>query len=613
MSESGKRISVMIGLALALIPLLLFAYFGLSTRLMGDDYANVGLPMQIGAWETMQFWRTVWNGGYSSFLLWGLLAPLGTAAPALFSFAVIASLFVAYSWMANAALAQLCQLPYRRPLAAVLASLMVAATLNAFYSPHTLYWYASGVTYVAPVVMLLLGIALAVEIGRRLRGSIQQLLAAIATALFAFVNAGFSELHLVFQLAAVALINLYVFFSPAGSRRKPYQILAAAAFLGTAASLPVQVSAPGFAVRSSVKVQGSLLELPLQDLFVLSDRALNETLTYAGHPESFAGFMLVAFAGLFVALSASSPVQANADLPRIRATHAPLAFALLVQLLFLPILWSHQSDNLQILGKFSYPFMLVVCMNLCAILVLLALIWRRRLHRLLQRRNGLMIYCGCILLAACLLFLMTQARSIHVKASSYLFFTTVTLLLMLARQFARIADEPGLNRLFLLTLCLTAAAIIALAFVVSVEIFLVRFVNRRSISAAVFALMLAGLLNGLTLGALIRHGFCLTGAATAGLRGIRLLCLLVALTIAAGIVFGQGRRIGYVREYVDIWESQHQEIIRLRDAGDPAVFTLELKRIVAGKMDHQPPPYYFAPLDWMEKVFYGLDGTRYYE
>lgn len=614
MTDTGKRAAVTIGVALALIPLLPFAYFGLSTRLMADDYSHLGMAAKYGIWEALLIFRDSWNGHFSSFLVFGFSTPLGTAAPPFFASAQLVLALVAFSWLVNAVLAQLRVVLYRRAISVALAALAVAATVNGFYSAHSFYWYSSAVHYTLSAIMFLLGIALAVESARRLRGIAQHALAAIAAAIYAFLNAGLGEMYLVYQLSALALITVTVPIFQTGSKRRTYLLLTLAAGLGTLVALAVVLNAPGFPKRSEATIVGNFFLLPIQEQLNLGVYALNETLLYAADRDVFAGYMLVVFAGTFVALSAVKPGSTAGNHRRATAAKSPIAFALMVQLFFIPILWSHQSDNLQVLGKFSYPFTLVACINLCAILVLLAVLWRRRmLDALLVKRNGLATLSSGILLAASVLFMMTQVRGIHVKASSYLFFTTVTLLLMLAGQLAWMENEGRLNRLLLLSVCVTVGAILTLAFVVSVEIFLVRFVNRRSISAAVFAMMFAGLVNGVTLGALIGHGLSLTGAKAVWRRWLRLSCLVAALTIGAGIVIGQSRRIGYFQEFVEIWESQHQEIIRLRDEGNPAVYTMNWKHLVGGKMDQVPLVYERRPLSYKEHVFYGLDGMEDFE
>ena len=608
MTSPSRRITIICGVVLALIPLFLFAFLSLHTRPMNDDYMNLGLSLRIGTWEAMLYWRGAWNGGYSNFILYGLLAPLGAAAPALFGLTILASALLAYSWMSNAVLARLGVRSNRRAMAVALAALAVAATINGIYSPHAFYSFTSAVVYTWPVVMFLLGIAVAAEATRRLRGSRQQLLAPIAAALYAFVNAGFSEMYLVFQLSAVFLIATYVFIFETGPKRRSYLILTIAAGLGTIASLALQLNAPGFAIRSSEEVNHNFLILPVKEQLTLIARALVWTLVYVGHRTSFAGFMLVACAALFVTLSMGNRPLEVSKLRRIPGIIAPIAFALIVQLLFLPILWTHQSDNPQVLGRFSYGFGLAVGINLCAAVISLALLWPRRMVAdLFKRRDGLMKYCGFVLLTVCLLFATTQVLSVHYRASSFLFLTAVTLLFMLGGLLASLADEPEIRRLFMLSVSVTAGALLTLAVLITVEMVLVRFINGRSITSVVFAVMLAGTVNGVALGALIRHGFCLTAANAVWLRWIRLVCHLVAMTIAAGMAIGQGKRVSQVRTDAELWDSQHREIIRLRDEGDPAVYTMKFKRPVLGKYGHTPLEYMYAPLSLSHKLFYGLE------
>jgi len=534
-TKLSRRVAVICGVALALVPLLLFAYLGLHNRLLADDHVYLGLASDVGTWKAMEIWREVWNGDYSNFLLYGLLAHLGTAAPPLFSLFLCASAFVGFSWLTNTVLACLRISAHRREASVVLAALTTAATINGFYHAQVFYWLTAAVEYTWPAVMLLLGIALAAATARGIRGSVQHGLAAFAAALYALINAGFSEMYLVFQLTAVALIAVFVFVFQHGPKRKAYVILAMAGLLGTVASLPLQLTTPGVAFRSSLSQAFRSPVIPVRDLPILLGRTLEMTLDYAGQQASFAGFMLVAFAGLFVALTLGKRYPVDSKLRRISGVNAPIAFALIAQVLFVPILWTHSSDNLQVFGRFSYAFMLVVCLNLSAITVLLALLWRRDLlDKALDRRSGLMMYCGFVLLLACLLFAMTQVRNIHYRAMSYLFITAVILLIMLAWQLTCMADEPLMKGLFRLSAFATAGAFLTLAALLAVKLWSVGYIIDRTLTSVTFALMLAGLLNGVALGALIQRGFYMTDAEALSLRGLRLLCLLVALSIAAG-------------------------------------------------------------------------------
>jgi len=603
----NRRIAVIFSVALALVPLLLFMYLGLHNRLIYDDYLHLGLARDLGAWKAMLIHRELWNGDHSNFLLYGVLAHFGIAAPPLFALILCASAFVGFSWLTSTILARQNIRAHRRKVSIVLAALTTAAAINAFYHQEAFHFLTPSVEYTWPAVMLLLGIALAVATARRLRGRVQHILAAIAAALYAFVNAGFSEIYLVFQLTAVALIAIYVFVFHAGPKRKSYVILAAASLLGTIADLPVQLTTSGVAYRSSLTNIPGYLVIPVRDLPNLLDRTLHLTLNYVVQEASFAGFMLVVFAGLFLTLSLSNRSPVDSKMRQAHGVYAPSAFALVVQLLFAPILWSHQSDALQILGRYSYAFMLVVCFNLVTIAVLLALLWRRKkLAESLNNRSGLTTYCSVILLVVCLLLAMPQVRSIHFKASSYMFVTVASLLIMLNWQLTLLAAEPRLKRLLPLSAFATAGAMITLASLHGVSLWGAGYIWDRNLTAAVFALMLAGLVNGVALGVLIRHGFWLTGPKTIRLRWLRLFCLLVVIPIAANIVIGHGQRISQVRKDAEHWDASHQEILRLRDEGDPAVYTKKFRRLHYRDIGIRHPRYQALPLSWVQLIYYKL-------
>ena len=615
MTKQSRQVAVILGVVLALVPLLLFAYLGLHSRLMLDDYIHLGLARDIGVWNAMQVLREIWNGDYSNFLLYGLLARLGTVAPALFALFLCASAFVGYTWLANTVLACLGIRRRRRAASVVLAALATAAAINGFHHAQVFYWLTASVEYSWPAVMLLLGIAFATATAHRLQSRTELILAVFAATLYAFANAGFSELYLIFQLTAVTLINVYVFIFQHGPKRKTYVILAVAGLLGTMASLPVQLSTPGVTLRSSLSVVAGTPIFPARHLPDLLDRTLGPMVEYIGLEASFAGFMLVAFSGLFITLSVGNSAPVDSKPWQTSFANAPIAFALVVQFLFIPVLWSHQSDNLQVLGRFSFSFLFVVCANLSAILLSLALLWRRDLlENALKRQNGLMIYCLCILLLVSLLFAVTQVRSIHYKAASYLFATALSTLIMLTWQLTCMADEPRLRGLFRMSAFAAAGAVITLAALIGVKLWGAGYIVERALASATYALMLAGLMNGVTLGALIRLGFDTKNADAYWLQWLRLLSLLVALAIAAGMVIGQGQRISHARRAAEIWDANHVEITRLRDEGDPTVHTKRFPSLIHRSLNAIPYRYKNERLAWEPLVYYGLfdDGEAFY-
>ena len=608
MSRFGKRTAILILALLAFMPTLLYAYLGSFSRLYVDDYTRIGLPLDIGIWETMLYLREIWNGDYTNFLFQGLLAPLGSRVTSVFPLVLILVTLLGYSWLINTILAWMKCSAHRRLTSIAFASLVVAAVINGFSDLEAIFWYTAAVEYFLPPAFLLLGIAISVETTRRLRGSFQLMLAAAATAVISFFIAGFSELHLVFQLSLVALIAVYVFIFHRCSKRKSYQILALAACLGTFASLPVQLSSPGFAFRSSLPEDFGYLMNPVRDLPLLLSRTLNEVMKYLGNEDGFAGFMLIASAGLFVTLSADIRVSSDLQLRRVTAGRSPVAFGLILQLFFVPILWSHHSDNLQVLGKFSYPFMIVIVINLFTIFILLALLFRhRQLEEWFTSRNRLEVYCSGVLLVVCVLFMMTQVRDTHYKAATYLFVTTVAALLMLAGQLTLVIDSPRLNDLFQISICCSASAIITFAALIAVKLWGAGFVLDRKIIAPIFLQMGSGLFCGVTLGALIHSACSRTDADAVWLRWLRLLCLLATVTIAVGILVRPASWISYVQESAEIIDSSEQEIIRLRNEGDPEVYTKSFVFAKRHNATRFPPQYITEPLVWGHKLFYDLE------
>lgn len=610
MKSRGKRAAIICGVGLAFVPLMLFAYLALHNRLLMDDYVFFGLPRDIGTWKTMLVWRSFWSENYSNFILYGMLAPLGASAPALFSLFLGASAFAAYSWLIHIVLNFLGIRGHRLAIVVALAALATAASINGLYHPQAFYWLTAAVVYHFPAAMLLCGIAAAIAAARRIQGPVQLLAAAIAAAVYAFICAGFSLMYVVFQAAAAALVAVFVFTNQCGSRRRLYRALTAALCLGTFVSLLLQASSPGFATRNAQPDYFGKPTFPARDLPDLIERALHQTLHYAGQPNSFAGFMLVACASLFLILSAGKPAPADAKPRKTTIANAPAAFALLVQLLFVPVLWTHRSDSLLILGRFSAGFALVVAINALAIAILLALLWRRNsLVPALNRPNGLAIYCGSILLTVGLIFALTQARDINFKAASYLFVCAVSLLILLAGQLASLADEPRLNALFRLSALITVGAFLILAAILAIKLWGLGRIVERTMSPVTYVVTLAGLLSGLSLGALIDHAARMTGAKAVWLRWIRLGCLLIVLAIGAGMTIGQGQRISQARHHAEIWDAAHQEIVKLRDAGDPAVYTTIFPRLLNEKLDVLPYQYRYETLKWGRLIYYDLlDG-----
>ena len=117
-------------------------------------------------------------------------------------------------------------------------------------------------------------------------------------------------------------------------------------------------------------------------------------------------------------------------------------------------------------------------------------------------------------------------------------------------------------------------------------------------------LAIAGLLWGVTLGAFIQRECGRTNAKAAWLKWMKLLSLLIAISIGVGILIGQADDLNLSRLKAEIWDANHKEIIRLRDAGDSSVYSKSFEQVylVCGSR-----PTKYKRLKWYERAFYNLE------
>ena len=106
--------------------------------------------------------------------------------------------------------------------------------------------------------------------------------------------------------------------------------------------------------------------------------ALYDTYHMVVNQETVVSFMLLFAVGMFVSLivkPTSLPGIFSAD-HKFAGGKLPYFAGLIVQLIFIPILWTHSSNDAQFFGRFSVTFMAVVIMNMALIAAILLLIWR---------------------------------------------------------------------------------------------------------------------------------------------------------------------------------------------------------------------------------------------
>ena len=562
---------------LALLPPAALAYLGSHSRLLSDDYCHIAWSARYGMLGALRHVRDTWNGTFTSYFLQFLFESRGELAPALFPPLIIAIWLIGLAWLALIALRTMRGARLHWPVALIVSGLLVAASINGFQSAQSYYWMAASVNYTLPVALLVVIIAIALQPVLRPDLPVRAALAFVA--LSCFVNAGFSAMYLVFQGAVLtALLPFSLLFAPKASRPRCL-LLIVTGLLGTAAAALVMMTAPGFSGRLGSHVYAELnLGPPIRALPELLSRSLEILFEQVGHQPAFTSFALMLSLGLCLGLCLYRPQPAPGRHRAAALARRPLWTGLVVQALFLPVLWAHTSDAPHFMGRFSAAFLLVIGLNIGQLgAFALLLIFRRRADKLLRgNESNWRAYICAILLAASLLFAFDQARSIHYRAATYLFVSAFALLYILLRQLAdRVADVD--SRLWRqLPLIAAGAALFSYLLLIALSLFALGFLSERILTGAAFLHVASGLIWGLGIGTLLRCSGAFAPSDRASSGGIRIGAALLTLSLACGIVIGQAQRLPNLRAFAAEWDARHKEIVRQRDSGSDAIVVPEL-------------------------------------
>ncbi len=549
-------------LVLASAPLLLFAYLGLHSRMIHDDFGVAAAGLEYGVWDGLLHYYNRWTSAYSSIFLRLSLAEYAVTLPPLITLIIIIIGLFALYWL-------LCQIfrhirlgGPRRFYALAASCLALAAAINAFYTPESFYWYSASVQYTLPLVCLIVCLALAAWTIDKWPQSRQRLLwGASACALISFLTAGASEMFLVFQATFLTLLAALAVTVVDGQRRRALAIVAGAMLIATAVGLLLQLSSPG--IWNRMEADAVNYRPPIRSLSQLAAITAQISFESVGRQEVIAGFALLFGMGITLgAQTKTSPERMARGSLAARFTQAALT-GLAVQFLFLPILWAHLSDNPQFFGRYSSSYMIVLAINVALLLaLLLALRQRRRVTAALKaQEHGLTAVSGFLLLAFLILVTLTQVRSIDARASTYLFATALGMLIMLAILWRPELPDCGTRALERASAGTLVIAWVTIAALICVTFIGHGFTSHRMMAGPAFLQVVAGLFWGLYLGRMIN----LSAAVQA--RRLAAGGLLAALALGGGIFLGQARLVPDLQTYAREWDARHEIILAQRDKG----------------------------------------------
>ena len=392
----------------------------------------------------------------------------------------------------------------------------------------------------------------------------------------AFAIGGFSEMYLVFQLILCTVTLFLVPVYVKHALRRKYLVFVMASWLGTIASAAIQLSSPGVQFRAASYTQ--LAVTPIRSIHEMIVVTMDLSFRFIGHQQALAGFILIFAVSLLASHVVYRPRNFTVVTQGFSLAKTPLMVSLIIQLLFIPILWTHTSDNIQVLGRFSAAYMSVVMINAGFVIALWSLIrWRYRVDTMVREKNRcLPMFCGSILLVLVALFVMAQLRSIHYKAATYLFTSLLTVLGLCYWQIASTFADLLSLRVRMLPFVALAANAISIAGLVAASLFGLGFVSERILAPAAYIQVVLGLVWGVYAGILLRCSRLSKKTRFTGNYWVEAVGLIVAFVIGFGILLGHGKLIPEFASYARQWDERHMEILRQRDSGREVIAVPDL-------------------------------------
>ena len=549
-------------------PTFIFAYIGQFMRMMRDTYGVIERSRTFDPLFLVLDLRNSWRGSFGDVFLFGVLGPLDSEIVRIMPAAIIALWMLGFVWLLLLLLSAAQRESARYTTAIALASLIVTATINGFYSLEALYWYEAAVRYALPLALAVLGLALTLALAQRARTRQQNVMTAIIVALISFAVASFSEMHVAFQLTALPFLGAVALLLVDRSHRRLALYLISISWLATIVCGFVQVTAPGIGGRVEWYVGGGITT-PIRSLSELIPLTMDLTFQYVTDQRVFGGFGLLFAAGLILSLTVSGTAPRSPAQRSVPLSALPFWLSLFVQILFVPILWTHSSDSPSVFGRFSYAFFVVVCLNAAAMLAfLLLLLLRSKIAAGLRRNSGFStattVVCWCAALA---FFALTQMRSIHYKAAGHLVLSSLSVLALLSYMYASQGAGRDARRGAALVAICFASTVVSAFVLLALANYSIGYVRDRVMAPISLLLVVSGLVWGAYMGRWIRQFLDANGLVTVWLARCKLAGALVVFGLGLGIFLGRLQWLPELELYAREWDARHQYLLAKRDEG----------------------------------------------
>ena len=579
------------------LPAVLYAYLGLSSRLMGDDFGLFATALRLSGWHNFNYWWHSWYSSYTFILFNDLLAPLGPEyiAQAFPSINIVLWL-LGLTWLYAVALRRL-QLKRRRgPISVALAAATIAATFTSFQTWESIFWYAANVRYVLPIGIFMIFLAAAITFGDAPRSRRLVVVASVLGAVICFINVGFSELHAAIQVISLSLILLCMFTSFDRPKSRSEIFLLAAGWLGSAAGLLLQLLNPGWSARREKLLQAYQTD-PVGSLPQLIADTITTSIDFICNPVGVPSFLLIMVAGMLAVLIVGGRKAPSETAVSVSLSALPILFGLVAQLCFVPALWRNSDAPSPVFGDFFGA-----AVNALFIGVSIFVLWRRRQIEawLTARQNGVMIYIFLTLGAALALIALTQLTGLPATFSAYLFVSALLLLGILSWQLHLFEADARSRRFGMAAAAAVAVALAAWALPVAVGHLSLGFVFKRTLVFSTLMQTLSALIWGGYLGFLVGRICSSSPAPSTWIARFSALGILIAVSIILGILWMQTRLIPDFHAFALSWDARHRRIVQLRESGESEIevapLRFDLSEFIAadGRTFDSVSPYFYG-------------------
>jgi hypothetical protein len=280
-------------IGISAIPIILHAYLGSFSRLLGDDYCSAYQANRLGILRAVWYWYLNWSGRYSASALdslFGMLEPgvIPLVTPSVIGLWLIALGFTLYKLLPD--------VEGKFWMVGALAASVLFLTLN--FSPYiqqSLYWGQGMRAIIPPLVLGTAYLGMFILAGEKLpQVQLSRVLWYLLSFFAMLVIGGFSETTSVLQLTAFVLALAALLFL----RKQFFDfdfLFLLSGFLGSALALALIMLAPGNAFRAAFFPPppnlAGIISISYSSLIAYFSNLFSSTASIAG----FAGVLSASF------------------------------------------------------------------------------------------------------------------------------------------------------------------------------------------------------------------------------------------------------------------------------------------------------------------------------